>query len=115
MPTFIELAPGEVLIQEGEISDCMYWVEEGHLLVTKKNGNEQINLGHVLSEELVGEISFFDQEPRSATVTAVSRSLVVQIKRESLEKILSNQPRWLGILIKTLTERLRKTTNRIKI
>lgn len=93
----------------------MYWVQSGTLVVTKKRGKDDIVLGHINSGELVGEISFLDQEPRSATVKAVSDCELIEIPRETIEGIYSVQPKWLEILVKTLAERLRKANSRIKI
>lgn len=93
----------------------MYWVQNGSLVVTKIRGNDEIILGHIYSGELVGEISFLDDEPRSATVKAVTECELIEIPRETIEAIYKTQPKWLEILVKTLAERLRKANARIKI
>ena len=111
----IKLAPDQVLLREGERSHSMFWVQNGQLVVTKKRGSEEVLLGHVYSGELVGEISFLDSEARSATVKAVSECDLIEIPKETLDKVFSTQPKWLEILVKTLGERLRKANARIKI
>jgi CRP-like cAMP-binding protein len=93
----------------------MYWVQNGQLVVTKKRGSEDVVLGHIYSGELVGEISFLDQESRSATVKAVTDCEVIQIPFENIDAIFKSQPKWLEILVKTLAERLRKANSRIKV
>lgn len=111
----IKLAPDQVLLREGEHSHSMFWVQSGQLVVTKKRGAEDVLLGHVYSGELVGEISFLDNEPRSATVKAVSECDVIEIPQETLDKVFSTQPKWMEILVKTMAERLRKANARIKV
>jgi CRP/FNR family cyclic AMP-dependent transcriptional regulator len=64
---------------------------------------------------LVGEISFLDQEPRSATVKALTECELIQIPQETIDGIFKSQPKWLEILVKTLAERLRKANARIKV
>lgn len=111
----ISLVANEHLLREGDHSQNMYWVQSGTLIVTKRKGSEEIILGHINSGELVGEISFLDEEPRSATVKAVSDCELIEIPRETIEGIYKVQPKWLEILVKTLAERLRKANARIKI
>lgn len=115
MASQLKLSPNQVLLKEGEHSNHMYWVQGGQLVVTKKRGNEDVILGHIYSGELVGEISFLDKEPRSATVKAVTECDLIQIPHETLNSIFGTQPKWLEILVKTLAERLRKANARIKV
>ena len=56
------LALNEHLLNEGEHSSSMYWVQSGQLIVTKKRHGEDVVLGHIYEGELVGEISFLDRE-----------------------------------------------------
>ncbi|WP_408096806.1 Crp/Fnr family transcriptional regulator [Peredibacter sp. HCB2-198] len=109
------LVPNQILLREGEHSNSMYWVQSGQLLVTKQRGNDEIVLGHIYSGELVGEISFLDQEARSATVKAVTGCELIEIPQETIDGIFKSHPKWLEILVKTLAERLRKANARIKI
>ncbi len=111
----IVLNAGEYLIREGEHSRSMYWIQKGELVVSKKRGEEDVVLGYLSKGELVGELSFLDHEARSATVKAMVYSELVEIPQEAIEKIFEAQPKWLEILVKTLAERLRKTSNRVRV
>lgn len=115
MASPVKLVANQILLKEGEHSNCMYWVQSGQLVVTKKRGNEDVVLGHIYSGELVGEISFLDSESRSATVKAISECDLIQIPQETIDGIFKTQPKWLEILVKTLAERLRKANARIKV
>ncbi len=115
MASLVKLSSNEILLREGEHSSSMYWLQNGQLVVTKKRGSEDVVLGHIYSGELVGEISFLDQEPRSATVKAISDCELIQIPIETIDGIFKTQPKWLEILVKTLAERLRKANARIKV
>jgi CRP/FNR family cyclic AMP-dependent transcriptional regulator len=115
MASQVTLSPNQILLKEGEISNSMYWVQSGQLVVTKHRGSEEVILGHIYSGELVGEVSFLDQEPRSATVKAVSDCELIQIPQETIDSIYRTQPKWLETLVKTLAERLRKANARIKV
>jgi CRP/FNR family cyclic AMP-dependent transcriptional regulator len=115
MSKSIKLESNQTLIQEGERSNSIFWIQNGQLVVTKKRGNEEIILGHLFSGELVGELSFLDNEARSATVKAITDSELIEIRRETFEAIFKNQPKWLESLVMTLAERLRKANSRIKV
>lgn len=110
-----KISADEFLIREGDHSNNMYWLQDGQLVVTKRRGNEDVVLGHIYSGELVGEMSFLDASPRSASVKAVTDCEVIEIPRDVFEKIFDGQPQWFQSLVKTLTERLRKANARIKI
>ncbi len=111
--TFLE--PGKTLIQEGATSNNMYWLSSGQMVVLKKKGQVDVELGHIYSGELVGEMSFLDGKPRSATVRAVTECELIEIPREAFEKVFAGQPQWFQGLVRTLTDRLRKTNARVRI
>ena len=115
MAKIVKLAANQILLNEGEKSHCMYWVQSGQLLVTKKRQGEDVTLGHIYSGELVGEISFLDSESRSATVKALTNSELIEIPQDTIDAIFKTQPKWLEILVKTLAERRRKANARIKV
>jgi CRP/FNR family transcriptional regulator, cyclic AMP receptor protein len=115
MAEIIKLPEGKVLLQEGHHSQNMYWLQSGQLVVTKRRPGEDVVLGHINSGELVGEISFLDNEARSATVRAISDCELIEIPKEMFDNIFRNQPKWLEVLVMTLAERLRKANARIKV
>lgn len=115
MGSLVKLSANQILLKEGEHSNSMYWVQTGQLVVTKRRGSDDVVLGHIYSGELVGELSFLDQETRSATVKAVTECDLIQIPQETIDNIFKTQPKWLEILVKTLAERLRKANARIKV
>ncbi len=111
----IKLAPNQILLKEGDHSSCMYWLQKGQLVAFRVRAGEEVVLGHIYSGELVGEISFLDNEPRTATVRAITDCELIEIPKETIDGIYRIQPKWLEILVKTLAERLRKANARIKV
>lgn len=115
MTDIVQLAAGEVLMREGEESFEMYYVQSGTMAVFKRKGDRENQIGTIISGELVGEMSFLDQHPRSATVKAMTDCELVLVPRDKFEKLLSAHPKWFKALIHTLTDRLRKANARVKI
>ncbi len=111
----VTLSADQVLLREGEESLSMYLLQEGELVVSKQDGDEHVILGYIHSGELVGELSFLDQKPRSATVRAVTNCKLIQIPQKTIDDMFKSQPPWLEIFIKTIVTRLRETNARIKI
>jgi len=108
------LKKGDVLMKEGESSNSMYWVQGGTMRLFKKKGSGFIELGVVHSGEVVGEMSFLDNQPRSASVEALQPCDIVEIPRGKFDEFLAAQPSWMKSLVQTLVKRLRNTNNRVR-
>ena len=115
MADTIDLKPEDFLMREGEASDSMYYVKSGTLAIYKRKGGAEKQIGTIYAGELVGEMSFLDSQPRSASVKAIQESEVVEIPRVKFNKFLEGQPSWFRALLETLLDRLRRANTRIKI
>jgi len=111
----VTLQADKILLSEGEESHSMYLLQEGQLIVTRKDGDKEVTLGYINPGEIVGELSFLDQEPRSATVRAVKECKLAQIPLKTIDEIFKSQPQWLEVFIKTLVKRIRHADSRIKV
>ena len=78
-----EVAAGTVLIQEGKFFVFFHILFEGTLSVSV-SALEGKTIDSLTSGAVVGEMSFADARPPSATVQAVENSLVLCIPREDL-------------------------------
>jgi CRP/FNR family cyclic AMP-dependent transcriptional regulator len=78
-----QIPAGAVLIQEGKPVETLYIVLEGLLRVSveSEGSHELARLG---SGEIIGEMSFVDARPPSATVKALENSTVLSIPRSQL-------------------------------
>ena len=104
----------EYLITENSESNEMFWVISGKFRITKQNQEGQnVIIGEVLPGELVGEMSFLDGEPRSASVQALEDSEVLSIPHVKFIDVLEGQPRWFQSLMRTLSQRLRNADKMI--
>ena len=107
---------GTVLIDEGRAIDALYILLEGELSVsTAAIGDHEIAC--LSSGEVVGEMSFVDTRPPSATVTAKSNALVLAIPRNQLALKLRQDvgfaSRFYRALAMFLSNRLRMTVNQL--
>lgn len=110
----LNIAEGETLIYEGAHDGEMYWVMEGEFRILKTNMNEEnVIIGEVKAGELVGELSFLDDMPRSASVVATCDSEVLVIPQKKFVDVLESQPRWFKSLMQTMSHRLRSANKKI--
>lgn len=111
----IKLKKGDYLIREGEASTEMYYVQAGTLSIFKRRGSKESQIGTIYSGEVVGEMSFLDKQPRSASVLANSDCELVEIEGNHFDNVVKSVPKWYSALLNTLLDRLRKANTRIRI
>jgi CRP-like cAMP-binding protein/SAM-dependent methyltransferase len=80
-----------VLIDEGSIPDAVHFLLEG-LVQVRVSGLEDLQPSTLGPGELLGEMSFLEDGPASATVTAAEDSTVLALPRATLSDKLSADP-----------------------
>lgn len=112
-----EIEAGTVLIHEGQSINTLFILLEGTLSVITAASQGQ-EIANVLSGDIVGEMSFVDTRPPSATVTAKQHSIVLSVSKEQLAKKLELDggfaARFYRALAISLSTRLRLTVSRMK-
>lgn len=83
---WLEYAPLEVVVREGDESRALYVVGLGEAAVL--HGGEEV--ARVSAGEVFGEIAFLSGEPRSATVRAADALGVVEIDSRALRALLTD-------------------------
>ena len=104
---------GEVIVQENDFGDTAYVIAQGQVEVTKKLNGQDVHLAYLGVGETFGEMSMIDEKPRSATVTAVTETLVSEIQRDEFFTSLQTDPQVALKLLKVLFERLREADTMI--
>jgi signal transduction histidine kinase len=109
----IRVAPGELIIREGETSNELYVLVEGELVVTTNQGGRTIDLAHIKAGEVAGELALLDQAPRIADVAATMPSLVIKVPGEAFNRLLDD-PGVARRMFRTVTSRLRSTEQTLR-
>jgi CRP/FNR family transcriptional regulator, cyclic AMP receptor protein len=106
----IALEPGEPLFHAGDAGDGCYAVQSGTLKATVMNEQGRERMLAVFSAGMiVGEMALFDDEPRSATVSAIRRSKLNYIPRDVFFNVADSSPEAYRYALRTLAQRLRAT------
>jgi len=106
---------GTRLIEEGKPIDSLFIVLDGNLAVETRASRQPI--ANLKSGEVVGEISFIDQRPPLASVTASQNTHVLTVSRSTLQGKLQRDPQFAGRFYRAialyLADRLRVTSSRL--
>ncbi len=113
MITLTRYQAGEIIIQENDLGETAYVITEGQVEVSKELQGQKVHLAYLEAGETFGEMSMIDEKPRSATVTAVSETLVNEIRRDDFFNSFQTDPKVALQLLKVLFERLREADARI--
>jgi F-box/leucine-rich repeat protein 7 len=82
--------PAQEIIREGEDAKAMYWVVRGSVRVTSRDGES--TYAELKPGSFFGEIGILMDIPRTATIVASIRCLVVRLNKEDLQKELPSYP-----------------------
>lgn len=108
------LKEGQILFRAGEKSDGMYLIRRGELRVYLEQNGKEVMLATVGEGGTIGEMTLFDNQPRSASVKATKESEVTLISIEDFGKLMKQIPKWFVSLMTALSTRLRQTNERLK-
>jgi CRP-like cAMP-binding protein len=108
--TLCEFRKDELILRHGDTGNSMFFIFEGSLdiQIPKENG-EKSSVANLWPGDCVGEMSMLTGEPRSADVLALSDVVLLQVTKEDIEPVLSNNPELVEKLSHILAER--KTHN----
>lgn len=108
------LTSGTVLIRERERLDRLYILIDGHMEVSISGLGVVAELG---SGEMLGEMSFVDSSPTSATVTAKGNVKLLELRKADLEARFASDAafgmRFFRALTVFLADRMRGTIKRM--
>jgi CRP/FNR family cyclic AMP-dependent transcriptional regulator len=113
--TEIQLKPQEILFEEGDQSKNLYFIKKGIIRIFKRKSEGNIEIETVRNGQILGELAFFDGQPRSASAEALTSCELIEISRTALDDALSKFPDWLVSLTRTVSSRLRVANNRIRL
>jgi CRP/FNR family cyclic AMP-dependent transcriptional regulator len=113
------IAGNSLLVREDEPSDSIFFIADGLFEVYVFGGlMGQIKVGQLGAGEVIGEISWLDRKPVSASVRAAETSSVIALSTAMLDRKLADDAGFAARFLRgiaTLTaERLRKTTAQVR-
>ena len=108
-------AEHEALMTQGEPSTSIHFILEGQVRVERQRRSDEspVHLARLGSGEIVGEMGVMVDLPRSATVVALQPTTTLELDTPSFERAARAFPILHRVLAKLLSERLRRTSERV--
>lgn len=94
--------PGDVIIQENDMSEEIYEMMDGTASVIA-NG---IKVGQIEEGDIFGELSFLIESKRTASVVAEKACTVNLIKREDFMELIKHRPQLIYNIARSLAKRI---------
>jgi NTE family protein len=113
---WVELAAGDTLMYQGEHGDAMYLSISGRLRasVLGDDGVERM-VREMGRGEVIGEMSLYTDEPRTATVVAIRNSVLVRLAKSEFIRLLASSAQMSVALTRQIIKRLTSTSQRTAV
>jgi NTE family protein len=104
---WVEIAAGEVLLEQGAPGDSAYLSVSGRLRVYMAGEDGPPLMVRELGRgEVIGEMSLYTGEPRSATVVAIRDSVLARLDKPQFEALLARSPQASIAVTRQIIQRL---------
>lgn len=98
---------------QGEPGDAMFLVITGRLRAYITDGDGMEHMAREMGRgQVIGEMSLYTAEPRSATVVAIRDCVLVRLGAAAFKELLASSPRISMLLTKQIIDRLRNPQSR---
>lgn len=105
------LHPKDVVVEQGQSGDSMFIIIEGLFEVFILNGEEELKVATLSPGTFFGEKSLLTGEKRSATIKTVKESVVGELPKTAMEKLIESNENVVNILSTELAKRELKNKN----
>jgi twitching motility protein PilT len=107
----------EIVIQEGDPSDCFYMIVTGEVAVlSKPEGNkEPVELGHMACPALIGEIGLLLDLARTATIRAAQETQLLKFDQAIFKYMFDNIPAFGHHISKFLAHRVHQLSSQVAL
>jgi len=110
----VSLAAGQVLVQEEAPGDSLFVVVSGHLEARGHFEGRSLLLGTFGPGDIIGEVAFLNKVPRTATVTAVEPSKILELASDVTGPQFAQFPDMQIVLESILYQRVERTLQLVK-
>ena len=89
----ISFSAGEILLKENEYDDAVYILVSGLVeVIGKRSFGRSTQIATIEEGSVFGEVSFFDNKPRSASIRAIKDGQVLRLSRKGFDQIAAWNP-----------------------
>ena len=84
----LQLPAGHVLLREGDVGDCCYFLKQGRIEVVAGLGSDRQVVAELEEGACFGEEALLTERPRNATLTVIEDACVLRLAREDFVALL---------------------------
>jgi CRP/FNR family transcriptional regulator len=104
---------GDVIFKEGSHGVAVYIIESGKVEISKDVQGRKFVIETLGPGEMLGEMSFIDHEPRSATAIALEDTVLDLLDKDFIDSEFNQISSDFRAVIRALVKRLRNTTQKL--
>ena len=94
------LPPDQIIVQQGEMSEDMYVLIKGSLVIRVEDRfGEESEVGTLSKGEVFGEMGVFENTARSASIYSKTESIVLRIPGEGFHKMVEEGQTAMHVLL----------------
>lgn len=108
--TPIQMNKKQILFKKGDAGETIYLIYKGQISMNlHMEGGEELMLATLQKGDLFGELTLFDNSPRTATAKVVEKAELFKMHRDPFLRFLKNHPDVAISMLAVLGKRLRDT------
>lgn len=106
----VDVQRNDLVFNEGDEASELFVVRSGRIAIAKRSADGRESVVALMEEgDLIGEMSLFDGQGRSADARALEPSELIAVPFASIRGVLEDRPTLLWGVVQLLVERLRST------
>ena len=110
----VDFARRWTVFAQGEPADRLYIIISGKVKIGHRSPEGREHLLPIMGPpEMFGELSIFDDGPRTASATTLTQVRAVSLDRDTLRGWMADRPEVAEQLLRVLARRLRRTNNKL--
>ncbi|MGZ8459857.1 MAG: cyclic nucleotide-binding domain-containing protein [Candidatus Deferrimicrobiaceae bacterium] len=100
--------PGEVIVRQGDVGDCMYVIQSGKVEVVIEKEGKEVRLAQLGEGDFFGEMALFEKDVRSATVRPLGEVRVLTVDKKMFLRKIHDDPSLAFMIMQKMSRRIRE-------
>lgn len=89
----VRFKKNEIIADIGEVGEALYFVVEGEAALLQQSEGATVETGRARSGGMIGSMSFFDRQPRSVRIMAMSdNTRLIRLSRTMYQRLRVEHP-----------------------
>ena len=101
---------GQVLIKENAEAMSLFLLKDGSVKVFKTLGDKEVEIDTLCANEVIGEISMFEEGRRFFTARATEDGEAVVFSKNQMDEMLRKAPLELFLILECMSQKMKRTT-----